>query len=145
MITVSPHILRANSIRGRFGTDLDERIAVFLGAHYAAETGGRLVVVGSDHRTSSPALREALIEGLCAGGADVMDVGAVPRGLAMFASWRAGAPSAYVTASHLTREWNGLKFAHAGGMPLDREENARIYVRLAGPAPVEGTLRLPLT
>jgi phosphomannomutase len=44
----------------------------------------------------------------------------------MFLAWKGGHESAYVTASHLGPEWNGVKFGHANGIEFFEEENLRI-------------------
>ncbi|MBA4387426.1 MAG: hypothetical protein C0404_05555 [Verrucomicrobia bacterium] len=127
MHEISRHILRENSIRGVYGQDLDEAVMERIGRGFAEHIKGLPVVVGADHRLSSPALKTALTKGLMAGGCDVSDVGMAPKGLAVFAGHVSDEPVAYVSASHLTREWNGLKFLHPFGRTYNKTECAEIY------------------
>ncbi len=73
------------------------------------------VCVGSDGRLSSPALKAALIEGVLATGANVIDIGMAPSPLVYFAAhhFRTGT-GLVVTASHNPGEYNGVKMLLAG-------------------------------
>lgn len=114
-MTLASHIFRQYDIRGIVGTDLDATVARGVGQAYAtlirAEvTGTPSVVVGHDNRPSSPALVEALIEGLNAGGVDVVDIGCVPTPLVYWAEKTLGTDGGIqVTGSHNPAEYNGIK------------------------------------
>lgn len=104
------HIFRAYDIRGIYGKDLTPDIMARIGgatSNYLRTT----YAVGSDFRFSSPTLKSALISGLTGAGSDVVDIGAVPIGLAMYSTKHLGYGMAYVTASHLPPEWNGVKLS----------------------------------
>ena len=62
-------------IRGRVGIDLDAAIAERIGHAFAQVMAARLVVLGRDCRASSGPLAAAVIRGLVAAGADVLDLG----------------------------------------------------------------------
>jgi len=80
------------------------------------------ILVGGDVRTSTPALKRRLIDGLLAGGAEVIDIGTVPTPLFYFAfSELATDGCALVTASHNPREFNGLKLC-LSSMPIRPEQ-----------------------
>jgi phosphomannomutase/phosphoglucomutase len=78
--------------------------------------GGRTAfAVGRDGRLSSPELCGALMDGLNAAGADVIELGVVPTPVAYFAAHHLGCQSAVmVTGSHNPAEYNGLKMVVAG-------------------------------
>ena len=59
------HIFRAYDIRGIFGEDLTEEVAVRIGAGFAQFLDGKSVVVGRDVRVSGEKLREERDESLC--------------------------------------------------------------------------------
>ena len=122
---VNPYVFRTNSIRGVFGRDLTEPLFRRIGGTFArfAPHGA---VVACDHRVSSPSLKEALIRGLTEAGCDVSDAGLAPKGIAVFAGWQLDLPLAYVSASHLPAEWNGLKFIHPGGRTFAPAECAAV-------------------
>ncbi len=66
---------KAYDIRGVFGTDVTPELAYQVGRCLPALLGARTVLVGRDARTSSPALRDALVRGLSEAGAAVDDLG----------------------------------------------------------------------
>ncbi|HTQ77679.1 MAG TPA: phosphomannomutase/phosphoglucomutase [Burkholderiales bacterium] len=79
------------------------------------ERGAPGFAVGRDGRLSGPALVAALIDGLNAAGADVIELGVVPTPAAYFAAHHFGCGSAAtVTGSHNPPEYNGLKMVVAG-------------------------------
>jgi phosphomannomutase len=105
--------LREYDIRGIVGETLTEADAFAIGRVFGsivAETGGKTVAVGRDGRLSSPALAAALIEGLVASGADVVDVGEGPTPMLYYASFTEPADGAVmVTGSHNPPNYNGFK------------------------------------
>lgn len=123
---VNESMFRAYDIRGIYGKDLNEEVMEAIGNAFASEFAREAVLVGMDGRTSGPKLKRAFMEGVKKTGKNVIDVGVVPRGVCLFAAWRKGVPSAYITASHLTKEWNGVKFAAGSGTEFFEEDNYRI-------------------
>jgi phosphomannomutase/phosphoglucomutase len=104
------------------GRDLDAEVARSVGRAYAAEIRATIsaerprVVVGRDNRPSSPELADALIDGLCGGGVDVLDIGTVPTPIVWWAEKVYSLDGAIqVTGSHNPPEWNGIKMTMAGG------------------------------
>ena len=79
--TLSPIILREYDIRGIFNDTLTPADAHAIGRAFGsivAEGGGQRVALGYDGRLSSPALADAVAEGLLACGLDVLLVGRGP-------------------------------------------------------------------
>lgn len=67
-------------------------------------------VVGHDYRSYSLSIKQALITGLLAGGADVHDIGLALSPMAYFAQFELDVPCvAMVTASHNDNGWTGIK------------------------------------
>jgi len=118
-------IFRLYDIRGVYGSELTPDVMARIGLAIAHYHGGRYAL-GMDVRASSLLLSRALASGLLAGGADVVEVGEVPIGAMMYASLHRKLSGAYVTASHLPPEWNGVKLFRAGGDPMVGEDIARI-------------------
>ncbi len=110
---MNPSIFRAYSIRGVVGRDLDAADVRALGQALGSallERGRGTVAVGHDVRLHSPALAQALVEGLCAAGAEVRFLGLVPTPVLNFATDLLGADAGVaVTASHNPPDENGLK------------------------------------
>jgi phosphomannomutase/phosphoglucomutase len=77
----------------------------------AAERGvPRRFVVGHDFRWYSAAVKQGLIAGLLAGGAEVHDIGLALSPMAYFAQFELGVEGvAMVTASHNDNGWTGIK------------------------------------
>lgn len=74
------------------------------------DQGQEHCLVGRDGRLESPDLAAALIEGLCAAGCSVTDLGVVPTPLCYFASWYLDIPNnVMVTGSHNPPKYNGFK------------------------------------
>jgi phosphomannomutase/phosphoglucomutase len=121
-MTLAPHIFREYDVRGIVGRDLDAGVARGVGRAYAALARARhpgealSVAVGRDNRPSSPELAAALVEGLTAGGVDVLDVGTVPTPMVWWAERTQGTDGAIqVTGSHNPPEWNGIKMSLKAG------------------------------
>ncbi len=118
----APHIFRQYDVRGIVGKDLDPRVAHGVGRAYASELRGAVsierpkVIVGHDNRPTSPDLAAALIDGLTAGGVDVLDIGTVPTPMVWWGEKVFGLDGAVqITGSHNPPEWNGIKMTMAGG------------------------------
>jgi phosphomannomutase len=123
---VNKSMFRAYDIRGVYGHDLNENVMEAIGNAFASEFVKGSVVVGMDGRDSGPSLKKAFISGVTSAGKSVTDVGLVPRGVCLFSAWKRRLPSAYITASHLAPEWNGVKFAHGSGTEFFEQDNYRI-------------------
>lgn len=83
---------------------------------------GSVFPVGGDVRLTSPASREAFIEGLVSVGLRAIDLGTLPTPMVYFARRHLKAPGcAMITASHNPPDINGLKWM-VGNLPPDEEE-----------------------
>jgi len=108
-----PTVLREYDIRGIIGQTLGVADAQALGRAYATllgGEGGRRVCLGFDGRLSSPELAEALAEGCCAGGIEVLRIGRGPTPMLYFAVHHLDADGGIqVTGSHNPPDHNGFK------------------------------------
>jgi phosphomannomutase len=121
-------IFKAYDVRGIYPDDLDEDLARSIGLafqHVLDNTDrahGNTIIVGRDMRASSLPLSEALIDGLTAGGLDVLDIGLVTTPMNYFAIGHLEtAGGVQVTASHNPGRYNGLKFSRHGARPVSGE------------------------
>ena len=119
------HIFRSYDIRGIYGSDLTDDIMRRIGMSFAAFSK-KDVVLSRDSRLSSPALSSAFASGASSAGTRVIDAGISPMGAGMFHAWKSGTEFAYITGSHLPKEWGGVKFFHANGIGFKESENAAI-------------------
>jgi phosphomannomutase len=108
-----PTILREYDIRGIVGETLSAADAHALGRAYATmlrARGGRRVCLGYDGRLSSPELAEALTDGLCRSGIEVLRIGLGPTPMMYFAVHHLnGDGGLQVTGSHNPPSHNGFK------------------------------------
>lgn len=112
----NPNIFREYDIRGEVGKDFDAAFARNLGrgfAQFAKQRLGRdklTVAVGRDCRLTGPEISEALIEGLCDGGVDVVNSGMGPTPQLYFTVFSRDLDGGIqVTASHNPAPDNGFK------------------------------------
>ncbi len=86
----------------------------------ASAASSRLIVVSRDMREHSPELSAALIQGLCQGGCDVLDIGLAATPMNYWANVHFNARgSVQVTASHNGARYNGFKVSGPSAVPLD--------------------------
>lgn len=110
---------KAYDIRGRVPEELDEALAYRLGQALHAQLGSGEVVLGRDVRLSSPALLNALANGLRSQGRDVIDIGMGGTEEVYFQTFHRGAAGGVmVTASHNPMDYNGMKLVREGARPI---------------------------
>jgi phosphomannomutase len=124
-MNVSKKIFRSYDIRGIYPTDINEDTLDRIGNALAQYIRGD-VVVACDARLSSKTLLAAFINGVLNTGKNVMHLGELPLPVAMAWASAHKMELAYVTASHLPSEWNGVKFFHHSGVGFMEEENYSI-------------------
>lgn len=113
----SKEILREYDIRGQIGRNLSEDDAYLLGLSFSdflraqnPEQRHLRICVGYDGRLSSPALHQALIDGLKKSGIHVIDIGLGPTPMLYFSVKHLNADAGImVTGSHNPPDYNGFK------------------------------------
>lgn len=119
--SISKHIFRAYDIRGLYNKDISPlvflKIGLAAGTYVKQTMRGTQIVVGSDIRQSSPPLAHAFIAGVTSTGVNIKHTGTTSFGQTLFTGGAAKADLiAFVTASHLPPEWNGIKFYYGDGV-----------------------------
>jgi len=121
----NPNIFREYDIRGIAGKDLDEEKMERMGLAYCSflrSKKHRTIVVGRDGRLSSKSFSRALIDGIVAGGLNVIDIGEVPSPVLYYALNVLNVDGGFMlTASHNPGNYNGLKIA-VGHMTIFGEQ-----------------------
>ena len=111
-------ILREYDVRGVVGDTLLPADATALGRSYAALAvgeGAKRIAVGRDGRTHSLEFEAALIDGLTAGGLDVVRIGLGPSPMLYFAVSTLDVDGGIqVTGSHNPSDYNGFKMLLKG-------------------------------
>jgi len=113
----------SSGVRGIVGKEMNPRLALKIGE--ACATLYKKVVVGNDPRTSSIAIKNALISGLIFCGARVCDAGLVSTPTLAYAARKYDA-GIMVTASHNPAEYNGIKIFNKDGSGLSMEDARKI-------------------
>jgi len=118
---ISPLIFRAYDIRGLYNKDISPdilyKIGLAAGTYVKHTMHGTHITVGGDIRQSSQSLAHAFIAGVTAIGVHVTYTGTTSFGQTLFTGGKLKSDLiAYVTASHLPPEWNGIKFYYGDGV-----------------------------
>ena len=111
---VKPTGFREYDARWRFPDDINlmglNAIGLGLATLFAERGVPKRFVVGHDYRWYSGSVKQALVTGLLAGGAEVHDIGLALSPVAYFAQFALEVEGvAMVTASHNDNGWTGIK------------------------------------
>lgn len=112
----------AYDIRGVWGVDFDATTVYKVGYFIPGLLGAAKVLVGRDCRVSSPEIHDSLVKGVLDAGADVYDLGLTSTPMVYFATANYGFPaSVQITASHNSKEYNGMKVSRENALPVGLE------------------------
>jgi phosphomannomutase/phosphoglucomutase len=137
-MSVPTHVFREYDIRGVTRTELTPDFAEALGRGFASylltkSPGAQSVVLGRDHRTSSPDLARGFSRGVRAMGVDVVSIGVVPTPLTYFAANTLPVDGlCMITGSHNPPEYNGFKVG-VGKTTLAGSEIQELKARVLDP------------
>ena len=110
---------KAYDMRGTFGVDFDVELVRKIGRALPQVVGGGRWLVGRDCRTTGAALRDALVAGLEAAGAEVTDLGLCTTPMVYYFTATGGYDgSVMITASHNPSGDNGLKVSMKTALPV---------------------------
>ena len=133
-------IFRTYDIRGIVEEDLTvdriRQIGLGLGLHLA-EGNARQIVVGHDVRESSPRFADAVTEGICSAGLDVIEIHDVPTPVLYWAVKHLNCDGGVmITGSHNPINYNGLKITR-GLYPIWGDELQLLHGKCLTASPVE--------
>ncbi|MBT8208189.1 MAG: phosphomannomutase/phosphoglucomutase [Acidimicrobiia bacterium] len=111
-------IFKAYDVRGKVPSELDEEAATRIGVGFAEFADVPAIAVGWDCRSSSPALRDALVDGVTRTGTNVDLLGGVTTDVIYYVSGEKSMPGVMITASHNPKGYNGMKFCLAAAVPV---------------------------
>jgi len=134
---MNPNIFKAYDIRGRYGAEINEPVVAEIGKSLSRFFKGGKIILGHDARVSSPGLYRALAATLKKAGAKkIILSGMMTSPMLYFLVNRLKAQGGVmVTASHLPKEYNGLKVVGRRAVPisgtdiLSKIQNANIKVK----------------
>jgi len=131
LMKINPLIFKEYDVRGEYPKEINEKIVYKISKgliNFLRLKPKDKIVVGQDRRPSSPKLAEAFIKGIIDSGIDSIDIGAVSTPMLYWSVpfLKAGA-GIMVTASHLSKKHNGLKFVKADAKPIGGKDLQKIY------------------
>lgn len=123
---MNPNIFKAYDIRGIYPDDIDEDAAYDIGRAVVLHLELKRIGIGRDIRTSSPSLFESFARGAMDQGCDVLDLGIITTPMVYFAAGRLDIDAAIsLTASHNPPQYNGMKIALRGAIPVGENSGLR--------------------
>ncbi len=141
---MDPAIFKAYDIRGLYQEQLDEESAWKIGygtaqflrsllrGYERGQANAQSLCVGHDMRTHSPSLAKALIEGMNATGANVIDIGMIDTPQMYFAiNHLATCGGVQVTASHNPAQYNGFKISGIEAKPVGMDTGLKEIKHIA--------------
>ncbi len=133
-------VFKAYDIRGTWPDQIDARLMQRIGRAFADFIGRGPLVVGRDMRTMAPEAHAAVVEGILAGGVDVLDIGLASTPQAYFAIGHLQAAGGLnVTASHNPKQYIGAKLCREEAKPISADNGIREIEKMAcapqAPAP----------
>ncbi|WP_426006021.1 phosphomannomutase/phosphoglucomutase [Paenarthrobacter sp. NyZ202] len=124
---------KAYDVRGIVGESITAEIVEAVGAAFVDVLGleGQTVLVGGDMRPSSPEFSRSFANGAATRGADVQLLDLISTDELYYASGALNAAGVTFTASHNPAEYNGIKMAKAGAVPISSETGLKEIQALA--------------
>lgn len=123
---MKPEIFKAYDIRGVYPDDINEDDAYNIGRAVVEYLEPTRIGIGRDIRPSSPSLFESFARGVIDSGCDVIDLGVITTPMVYFAAGRLDIDAAIsLTASHNPPQYNGLKIALRGALPVGEDSGLR--------------------
>lgn len=109
----------AYDIRGIYNKDFNKTDVYKMGFFLPGLLNAQTILVGRDVRTSSPEIFEQLCKGITDAGADVHSIGLATTPMVYYATAKMGyKASVQITASHNSKEYNGLKVSGPNAVPI---------------------------
>ncbi|MEJ2702737.1 MAG: phosphomannomutase/phosphoglucomutase [Sedimentisphaerales bacterium] len=145
---MDPSIFKAYDIRGIYPDQINEEDAWKIGCAAAqflrsqpregnqGQGDSQALCIGHDMRTHSEPIAGALIEGMTAAGADVIDIGMIDTPQMYFAINHLGAcGGVQVTASHNPAQYNGFKVSGLNARPIGGDTGLKGIAKIATTLP----------
>lgn len=114
-------------------SDLAMKVGLSTGSFFKEINGYTpTFIIGTDTRISKDMLSLSIMSGLCASGANVIDLGVIPTPAVAYLVKRYNADAGImITASHNPANYNGIKIFNGDGYKLNDEIEAEIESRIS--------------
>lgn len=120
---------KAYDIRGKYPEEVNEELVYKSGRAAVLFFKTKKILVGRDCRTSSLALKKSLVYGITDQGCDVIDTGYCSTPMSYYLAQKEN--TLMITASHLPKEFNGIKITGKGVEPIGEHTGIRQIEKLA--------------
>ncbi|MDP3052762.1 MAG: hypothetical protein Q8N22_02270 [bacterium] len=140
MIKINPNIFKANDIRGKYPSEINERVISEIVGKLADFFPEGKIVVAHDARLSSPVLYKAVITGFKNKNLSLRDISRRETKLKTIEVGLATTPMFYflvkklkagggimITASHNPKNYNGLKIVDKNALPISGLEVKKLF------------------
>ncbi len=140
-MTSSDSLFGSSGIRGKVSDLITGPLAIRIGVATAyflrSQFSSPQIMVGHDHRVTSPMLTAALMGGLLQGGVPVTQTEMAPTpSIALAAGKKQMQASVIVTASHNPPEYNGFKFHNPDGAGFSVTQQEQLEAAISSAKPV---------
>ena len=131
------NIFKAYDVRGIYPSEINEKIAAriagVLANYFKTKSRNPKIVVGRDTRLSSPALYQAVLDGVKrqASSVKIIEAGMITTPMLYFlVNHFKTAGGIMITASHNPKQYNGLKAVSSEAAPISGKEIERLIYGL---------------
>jgi phosphomannomutase len=125
-------VFKAYDVRGKYPSEIDESLALRLGAAVVQFLKAKRIAIGRDVRTSAPAIASAVAVGARSAGAEVVDIGLCTTPMTYFAVGSLGLDGGImVTASHNPPDYIGFKICREKAAPIGEATGLKDIEKLA--------------
>jgi len=130
-MVVNPSIFKEYDIRGKYPKEINKDVVYKVGrafVNFLKLKRGSRIIVGRDKRPSSAKLAQSFVSSLLDSGINIIDIGVVSTPMLYFAvPFFKAKGGAMITASHLAKNNNGIKFTRQDAEPIGGKELQKIY------------------
>lgn len=117
-------VFKTYDIRGLYPDEINEEAAYKIGQGLAQFFKAKKFMIARDIRLSSEALSNSVIRGITSQGVDIIDIGLSSTSCFYYtlANSLEADCGLIITASHLSKEFNGMKPMYKGAIPPTKEQ-----------------------
>lgn len=118
---------KAYDIRSKYPSEINEELFFKIGRNLKVFGDIKKLVIGYDMRNSSESLRDALVIGANMVGIEVIDIGLASTPMLYHATAKIECDlGIIITASHNSKEYNGMKICRKNAIPISYDTGLKI-------------------
>lgn len=121
------NIFKQYDIRGKYAQEINEQVIEKIAYSLVRQYHAKKIILGHDMRESSNNFSKAFVQSATKAGADILNIGLVPSSLFFFSQNKYKMDLAvYITASHVGKNYNGIKILNKNGLAVSGTELQKI-------------------